>query len=181
MRIGVQCEQALRLAELHEPGFSTECPTPLLGFSTLGEQHTHENHAHTCSKPQSTLVRAHTHTARYGSTHLDMVHTFLYRLTEIVMLLQMQVTSPNLKWQPLVASIKSQCKRCLLIGTLCKKWRHKCTTLAYMHHDGEKSQPIRSFITMLGILKKKNKKKKEEWNTWAAISRTQLPMWFRWS
>ena len=38
-----------------------------------------------------------------------------------------------------------------------------------MHHDSEKSQRIRSFVTPLGLLKKK---KADERNAWAAISRT---------
>ena len=46
----------------------------------------------------------------------------------------MQVTHPNLKWQPQVAYKKSQCKRYLLIVTLYKNWRFKCTTPVYMHH-----------------------------------------------
>ena len=69
----------------------------------------------------------------------------------------MQVTPSNLKWQPPVAYIKSQCKRYLLIGTSCKKWRYKYTTPAHMHHDSEKSQAIHSSVTALGLLKKKER------------------------
>ena len=36
-----------------------------------------------------------------------------------------------------------------------------------MHHVSEKSQAIRSSVAVLHLLKKK-----EEWNAWAAISRT---------
>ena len=61
-----------------------------------------------------------------------------------------------------VAYIKCQCKRYLLIVTLCKKWRYKCTTPPFMHHDSEKIQAIHSSVTALGLLKKKERKK-ERW------------------
>ena len=38
-----------------------------------------------------------------------------------------------------------------------------------MHHDSEKSQSIRSSVTVLGLLRKK----KDEQNVWAAISKTR--------
>ena len=58
-----------------------------------------------------------------------------------------------------VAYIKSQCKRYLLIVTLCKKWRYKCTTSVYMHHDSEKSQAIHHpSITALGLHKKEERR-----------------------
>ena len=38
-----------------------------------------------------------------------------------------------------------------------------------MHHDSEKSQAIHSFVTALGLLKKK---KEDEQNVWVAIFRT---------
>ena len=37
-----------------------------------------------------------------------------------------------------------------------------------MYHDSEKSQTIRSYVTVLGLLKMKE----DEWNVWTAISRT---------
>ena len=76
----------------------------------------HYTHVH---NPCQLLCGQHTHTARPRSTHWAThtsiyTHTFFNRLTEVVTFLQMQVTPPNLKWQPPVACIKSQCKWYLL-------------------------------------------------------------------
>ena len=152
-----------------EPGFSS-APHPSWIFDTWRMAHTHIYTTHTCSQPEplSTLTNirtAHAHTKwqlglqvytpSYTTTHTSIcMHTWLKLST----ILRRQVAPPNLKWQPPVIYIKSQCKRYLLIETLCRKSRYRCTTSSYLYQLGVKNLAICPSVIAPGLLKKKMNK-----------------------